>query len=83
MHIEEIQAALRAEHLDGWLFFDHHQRDPVAYRILNLNATRVASRRWYYFIPAEGEPKGMVHAIEAGVLDGLLPAAARRISLRD
>src|SRR5580700_1129487 len=79
MHIEEIQAALRAEHLDGWLFFDHHQRDPVAYRILNLNATRVASRRWYYFIPAEGEPKGMVHAIEAGVLDGL-PGDVRKYS---
>jgi Xaa-Pro dipeptidase len=79
MHIEEIQAALRAEHLDGWLFFDHHQRDPVAYRILNLSATRVATRRWYYFIPAEGEPKGMVHAIEAGVLDGL-PGDVRKYS---
>jgi Xaa-Pro dipeptidase len=79
MHIEEIQAALREEHLDGWLFFDHHQRDPLAYRILNLNATRVASRRWYYFIPADGEPKGMVHAIEAGVLDGL-PGDVRKYS---
>jgi Xaa-Pro dipeptidase len=79
MHIEEIQAALREEHLDGWLFFDHHQRDPVAYRILHLNATRVASRRWYYFIPADGEPKGMVHAIEAGVLDGL-PGDVRKYS---
>jgi Xaa-Pro aminopeptidase len=71
MHIEEIQSALREEHLDGWLFFDHHQRDPLAYRILNLNPKHVATRRWYYFIPAQGDPKGLVHAIESGVLTGL------------
>ena len=71
MHIDEIQAALRDEHLDGWLFFDHHQRDPLAYRILKLNPKNVATRRWYYFIPAEGEPKGLVHAIESGALAGL------------
>ncbi len=37
MQIDEIQKALRDEKLDGWLFFDHHQRDPLAYRILKLN----------------------------------------------
>jgi Xaa-Pro dipeptidase len=71
MPIEDIQSALREEHLDGWLFFDHHQRDPLAYRILKLNPKQVATRRWYYFIPAQGEPKGMVHAIESGILAGL------------
>src|SRR5579862_9589688 len=71
MHIEEIQAALKEEHLDGWLFFDHHQRDPLAYRILKLNPKAVASRRWYYFIPADGQPKGLVHVIEPNVLAGL------------
>ena len=71
MHVEEIQSALREERLDGWLFFDHHQRDPLAYRILKLNPKHVATRRWYYFIPASGEPKGLVHAIESGVLSGL------------
>jgi Xaa-Pro aminopeptidase len=79
MHIEEIQSALREEHLDGWLFFDHHQRDPLAYRILKLNPKQVASRRWYYFIPAHGEPKGLVHAIESGALTGL-PGDIRRYS---
>jgi Xaa-Pro dipeptidase len=79
MHIEEIQAALREEHLDGWLFFDHHQRDPLAYRILKLNLKAVATRRWYYFIPAQGEPKGLVHAIESGVLTGL-PGDIRKYS---
>ena len=71
MQIEEIQKALREEKLDGWLFFDHHQKDPLAYRILKLGSGRIVTRRWYYLIPAEGEPKGLVHAIESGVLAGL------------
>jgi Xaa-Pro dipeptidase len=71
MQIEEIQKALQEEKLDGWLFFDHHQRDPLAYRILGLGSGRLASRRWYYFIPAQGEPRGLVHAIESGALAGL------------
>ncbi len=79
MHIDEIQSALREEHLDGWLFFDHHQRDPLAYRILKLDPKRVATRRWYYFIPAHGDPMGLVHAIESGVLAGL-PGEMRKYS---
>ena len=65
--------------MDGWLFFDHHQRDPLAYRILKLDPHRVASRRWYYFIPANGDPQGLVHAIESGVLAGL-PGDIRKYS---
>jgi len=79
MHIDEIQTALREEHLDGWLFFDHHQRDPLAYRILKLDVQRVATRRWYYFIPANGDPRGLVHSIESGVLAGL-PGEMRKYS---
>jgi Xaa-Pro dipeptidase len=71
MQIDDIQKALRDEKLDGWLFFDHHQRDPLAYRILKLNPSRTVTRRWYYLIPPNGEPKGLVHAIESGVLAGL------------
>jgi len=71
MHIDEIQKALRDEKLDGWLFFDHHERDPLAYRILGLQPGRTVTRRWYYLIPASGEPRGIVHAIESGVLSGL------------
>ncbi len=71
MQWEAIQAALRSEKLDGWLFFDHHQRDPIAYRVLGLTPERAVTRRWYYLIPAEGEPRGLVHRIEANVLDRL------------
>src|SRR5260370_25063372 len=71
MQIEEIQKALQEERLDGWLFFDHHQRDPLAYRVLGLSQASTVTRRWYYLIPANGEPKGLVHAIESAVLEGL------------
>jgi Xaa-Pro aminopeptidase len=71
MTISDIQQALRDEHLDGWLFFDHHLRDPLAYRVLQFQPARIPTRRWYYFIPAQGEPKRLVHRIEAFVLDAL------------
>jgi len=67
----EIQAAVAAEGLDGWLFMDHHRRDPLAYRILEFEPPRTATRRWYYLIPSSGEPRGLVHQVEAGMLDAL------------
>ncbi|MGH9486306.1 MAG: M24 family metallopeptidase [Terriglobales bacterium] len=70
MDLQAIQAALRAERVDGWLFYDHHQRDAIGYRILGLPAM-LASRRWYYLIPVEGEPRKLVHRIEAGALEAL------------
>lgn len=71
MKLAAIQEQLRESNLDGWLFFDHHQRDPLAYRILGLGAKGHVSRRWYFFIPANGEPRGLVHRIEARMLDQL------------
>ncbi len=69
--ITEIQKAILEQKLDGWLFFDHHQRDPLAYQILGLNKSLKPSRRWYYFIPAHGEPRKLVHRIESQVIDDL------------
>lgn len=71
MNLAEIQAALREEGLDGWLFFDHHRRDPLAYRVLKFTPNSILSRRWYYFVPAHGEPRGLVHKIEAQTLSEL------------
>lgn len=76
MQLDLIQKALREEGLDGWLFFDHHRRDPLAYRILRFSPSQSVTRRWYYFIPAEGEPRGLGHQIEPAVLDPL-PGAKR------
>lgn len=71
MKLIEIQAALKDEGLDGWLFFDHHRRDPLAYRVLQFTAGSMVTRRWFYFIPAEGEPRGLAHRIEAETLKEL------------
>jgi len=69
--IEEIQSALRAREIDAWLFFDHHHRDAIAYRILGLPESLMVSRRWFYLIPARGEPSKLVHRIEPFYLDSL------------
>jgi Xaa-Pro dipeptidase len=71
MDTDQIQQALRAAGLDGWLFFDHHRRDPLAYRILGIPGDAQVSRRWYYFVPASGEPRKLVHRIESAALDSL------------
>ena len=69
--IKAIQTELRAVKIDGWLFYDHHHRDPIAGHILGLDGGAMATRRWFYFIPSRGEPRKMVHRIEQGALDSL------------
>jgi Xaa-Pro dipeptidase len=71
MDLARIQEALRREKVDGWLFFDHHKRDPLAYRVLGFHAPGHVTRRWYYFIPADGGPRGIVHRVESKILDSL------------
>jgi Xaa-Pro dipeptidase len=71
MEISKIQTALREAKVDGWLFYDHHYRDPLGYRILGLGDGLHVTRRWFYWVPAVGEPKKLVHRIEAGKLDPL------------
>ena len=71
MNLEAIQTALREQRLDGWLFYDHHHRDPIAYRILGLGDSLHVSRRWYYLIPTEGQPRKLTHRVESGKLASL------------
>src|SRR4051812_6933291 len=71
MRLELLQEAIRHEGADGWLFFDHHRRDPLAYRILSLPANLNPTRRWFYFVPADGEPISLSHRIEPHSLDSL------------
>ncbi len=77
MNLPAIQSALRERNIDAWLFYDHHRRDPIAYRVLGLPNTLMVTRRWFYLIPAEGEPTKLVHKIEAGHLD-TLPGSKRK-----
>ncbi len=67
-----IQEALRnTQTVDGWLFYDFRGSDPLAYRVLLLDPSRHVTRRWYYWIPATGEPVKLLHKIEPHVLDEL------------
>jgi Xaa-Pro dipeptidase len=79
MDLTAIQSTLRERNIDAWLFYDHHHRDPIAYRVLGLPAGLMVTRRWFYLIPAEGEPEKLVHKIEAGHLD-TLPGNKRQYS---
>ena len=69
--VAEIQAALHDAKLDGWLFYDFRHSDPLAYRILKLDEKMFASRRWFYYVPASGEPVKIVQSIEQFKLDSL------------
>src|SRR5580693_4052969 len=70
LKIAEVQKDLRTAKLDGWLFYDFRGRDPIAHRILQLTPG-MRTRRWFYFVPAKGTPKKLVHKIEAESLAAL------------
>jgi Xaa-Pro aminopeptidase len=65
-----LQKTLATEGVDGWLLYDFHGSNPIAVSLAGLTGTHT-TRRWYYFIPATGTPKKLVHAIESKTLDGL------------
>jgi Xaa-Pro aminopeptidase len=69
--IARIQEELRAASLDGWLLYDFHNRDAIAYRVLGLDFGKFTSRRWFYFIPARGEPVRLCSRVEPTKLDAL------------
>ena len=71
MDLQKIQQALREKHIDGWLLCDFRNRDYLAYRVVGLNFDKMTSRRWYYYIPAKGEPRKLVSAVERMRLDSL------------
>jgi Xaa-Pro aminopeptidase len=72
LSIPAVQTALKEEGLDGWLLYDFHGSNPIARRLTGLDgAGKMTTRRWYYVIPAEGEPRKLVHAIEPFNLDHL------------
>ena len=70
MNLQSIQSELKAAKIDGWLFYDHHRRDPIAGRILAMG-NGMNTRRWFYLIPSKGEPRKLVHRIESAALDHL------------
>jgi Xaa-Pro aminopeptidase len=79
MDLKAIQAALHERNIDAWLFYDHHHRDPISYKVLGIPESLMVTRRWFYVIPRDGEPVKLVHRIEAGHLDSL-PGSKRQYS---
>ena len=72
LDVAAIQRTLRADGLDGWLLYDFHGSNPIAAGLAGLTGGgHMTTRRWYYLIPAAGEPRGVVHAIERHNLDAL------------
>ncbi|HYT73552.1 MAG TPA: M24 family metallopeptidase, partial [Vicinamibacterales bacterium] len=72
LSIPAVQRALKEDGLDAWLLYDFHGSNPIARRLTGLDAAgKMTTRRWYYVIPANGEPKKLVHAIEPYNLDHL------------
>jgi Xaa-Pro dipeptidase len=83
MRLNEIQAAIKELGGDGWLFFDIHRRDKLAYRILDLDPDRLTTRRWYYYVPAAGEPQKLVSRVEGERLDDLPGAKATYLGWKE
>lgn len=79
-----IGAALRADGIDGWLLYDFHGLNPIAAEVTGVNRQggHLATRRWYYLVPAAGEPRALVHAIESRAL-AHLPGTAERYAGRE
>ncbi len=72
LDVAAIQQVLKREGLDGWLLYDFHGSNPIAQRLAGLsNGAHMTTRRWYYLVPAAGQPRGLVHAIERHNLDAL------------
>jgi Xaa-Pro aminopeptidase len=82
LSIPAVQAALIEEGLDGWLLYDFHGSNPIARRLAGIDNGTKTTRRWYYVIPAAGDPKKLVHAIEPHGLDHV-PGSKTIYSQRD
>src|SRR5229473_221641 len=84
LDIGAVQAALRADGIDAWLLYDFRGLNPLAADVTGVNRQggHLATRRWYYLIPADGEPRGLVHAIEKNSL-AHLPGKTTRYAGRD
>ena len=79
--LSAVQAAIRDFGFDGWLLYDFRASNILARRVLGLDPNEIGSRRFFYFIPADGEPHKLVHRIESGALDAL-PGEQKTVYLR-
>jgi Xaa-Pro aminopeptidase len=69
-----LQRTIRELGLDGWLLYDFRGQNPTASQVAGL-AGHMLTRRWFWLVPADGEPVVLVHAIERGSFPAHLPGA--------
>jgi Xaa-Pro dipeptidase len=69
--LKAIQQSLTEFGLDGWLFYDFRGANVLTRRVLELDPKGLSSRRFFYFVPAQGVPLKLVHRIETAALDAL------------
>lgn len=69
--VHRIQGLLQESGISAWLFYDFRGSDEIACRILGMDPRAHATRRWFYLVPAQGQPLKIVHRIESGRLDHL------------
>jgi len=70
MNLAAIQQALREQGLDAWLLYDFRGSNPIARSVIGFDERQIGTRRWFYLLPAEGEPVAIMHAIEPHALKG-------------
>src|SRR5437763_10468493 len=78
--LSAMQGALREQKLDAWLLYDFRGLNVLARRVLGMMPNQMLSRRWFYLVPAHGEPRKLVHRIESGSLDAF--PGSKRVYLR-
>src|SRR5206468_6303059 len=71
MDLAGIQRALREQRIDGWLLYDFRGSNPIARAVIGFDETQIGTRRWFYLIPRQGAPIGILHVIEPHVLRGV------------
>jgi Xaa-Pro aminopeptidase len=64
---EAVQGLLAVQQLDGWLLYDFQGQNPIAQELVNPKGLQ--TRRWFYFIPSQGQPVALIHKVEASNFD--------------
>src|SRR5262249_60631404 len=66
LDVRDVQTALKADGVDGWLLYDFRGLNPIAVDVtaVDRQGGHLSTRRWFYLIPASGEPRGLVHKIQ-------------------
>lgn len=69
--IPAIQSSMKTQGIELWILTDFQNRDPISYRVTGLDPAPFTSRRWFYLIPASGDPVRLAHLVEPVKLDSL------------